>query len=176
MYNFAHTCQPTLNACTISPLPLEAGRGWKATLYSCANLSMIHHVTAPATYPREARKQHIVEFQHHFHQPSNSHPTGNSQTRGPMDRCAHASSFVRIAHTLQRVVCTLSLGSKSRTTVLGSARQNKSPQSRWPSIHASLSFHLMFSLSSSAAPNHLQYLRNQYFTSGDNSPTIYHSS
>ena len=33
-----------------------------------------------------------------------------------MDRCAHASSFVRITHSLQRVVCTLSLGSKSRTT------------------------------------------------------------
>ena len=43
---FAHTCQPTLNACTICPLPLEAGRGWMATLYSCAYVSMIHHVTA----------------------------------------------------------------------------------------------------------------------------------
>lgn len=90
-----------------------------------------------------------------------------------MDRCAHASSFVRITHSLQRVVCTLGLGSKSRTTVLGSARQNKSPQSRWPSIHASLSFHIIFSLSSSAAPFHLHQFRNQIFISGDNSPTIY---
>src|SRR5271165_4516130 len=39
------------------------------------------------------------------------------QTRGPMNRFAHASGFVRITHSLQRVVCTLSLGSKSRTTV-----------------------------------------------------------
>jgi len=127
---------------------------------------MIHHVTAPATYPQEARKQHIVEFQHHFHQPSNSHPNGNSQTRGPMDRCAHASGIVRIAHTLQRVVCTLSLGSKSRTTVLGSAKQNKAPQSRWPSIHASLTFHLRFSLSSSAASYHLQYSGTKYLPPG----------
>ena len=100
-------------------------------------------------------------------------PKWKDQTRGPMDRCAHASGFVRITHTLQHVVCMLSLGSKSRTTGLGSARQNKSPQSRWPSIHASLSFHLRFSLSSSAAPFHLQQLRNHIFTSGDNSPTIY---
>ena len=86
-----------------------------------------------------------------FNKSSNSHPNGNNQTRSPMDRCAHASSFVRITHSLQRVVCTLSLGSKSRTTGLGSARQNRSPQSRWPSIHASLTFHIRFSLSSSAA-------------------------
>ena len=65
-----------------------------------------------------------THYESHFNKSSNSHPNGNSQTRGPMDRCAHASSFVRITHTLQRVVCTLSLGSKSRTTGLGSARQN----------------------------------------------------
>ena len=131
----------------------------------------------PLTLGRARIAAPSSSFQHHFQfKSSHSHPNGNSQTRGPMDRCAHASSFVRIAHTLQRVVCTLSLGSKSRTTVLGSARQNKAPQSRWPSIHASLSFHLMFSLSSSAAPFHLQYFRNQLFTSGDNSPTIYNSS
>ena len=168
---------------------MEAGRGWMATLYSCANLSMIHQVTATRHFLREARiaapshsptrsqsRSQMPRITIRFNKSSNSHPNGNSQTRGPMDRCAHASSFVRITHTLQRVVCTLSLGSKSRTTGLRSARQNKSPQSRWPSIHASLSFHLMFSLSSSAAPNHLQYFQNQLFTSGDNSPTIYNSS
>ena len=121
----------------LCPLPLEADRGWMATLYSCANLSMIHQVTATSHFLREAR---IAAPSHSptlspqgsrchasrafSNTSSNSHPNGNSRTRGPMDRCAHASSFVRIAHTLQRVVCTLSLGSKSRTTVLGSARQN----------------------------------------------------
>ena len=50
---FAHTCQPTLNALAIYPLPLEAGRGWKATLYSCAYLSMMHQVTATSVRPRD---------------------------------------------------------------------------------------------------------------------------
>ena len=118
-----------------------------------------------------------IQFKNQFSQISSTHTAnGNNQTRGPMDRCAHASSFVRITHSLQRVVCTLSLGSKSRTTVLGSARQNKSPQSRWPSIHASLTFHIIFSVSPLAASIHLQQFRNPVITSGDNSPTIYNSS
>ena len=150
---------------------MEAGRGWMATLYSCAYLSMIHHVTAPATSPRGARKQHIVKFQYDTFPRAISQiikltPKWKDQTRGPMDRCAHASSFVRITHSLQRVVCTLSLGSKSRTTGLGSARQNKAPQSRWPSIHASLTSHIMFSLSSLAAPIHLQYSGIKYLLPG----------
>ena len=146
-----------------SPLPLEAGRGWMATLYSCANLSMIHQVTAtrdtnPEGSPNSGTYSisNTIHFREPFQQIIKLTPKWKCQTRGPMDRCAHASSFVRITHSLQRVVCTLSLGSKSRTTVLGSAKQNKAPQSRWPSIHASLTFHLRFSLSSSAASFHLQ--------------------
>ena len=135
---------------------MEAGRGWMATLYSCANLSMIHQVTAPATFSGESPKAAPSQDLTPRSPTIKLTPKWKDQTRGPMDRCAHASSIVRITHTLQRVVCTLSLGSKSRTTDLGSARQNKSPQSRWPSIHASLTFHIMFSLSSSAAPIHPQ--------------------
>ena len=137
-----------------------------ATLYSCANLSMIHQVTAPATFsgesPKAAPSRDLTPLS----------PTikltlkWKDQIRGLMDRCTHASSIVRITHSLQRVVCTLCLGSKSRTTVLGSAKQNKAPQSRWPSIHASLSFHLRFSLSSSAASIHLQLFQNQYLPPG----------
>ena len=127
-------------------------------------------------YPRPRHTTYACTAAHQHHHQHHHTRRLKYRTRGPMDRCAHASSIVRITHSLQRVVCTLSLGSKSRTTGLGSARQNKSPQSRWPSIHASLSFHLMFLLSPSAAPFHLQCFRNQVFISGDNSPTIYSSS
>ena len=109
-----------------------------ATLYSCAYLSMIHQVratgdTSPEGPPNSGTysistlspsRTQMITSRAFSQNSSNSHPNGNHQTRGPMDRCAHASSFVRITHTLQRVVCTLSLGSKSRTTGLGSARQN----------------------------------------------------
>ena len=129
-----------------------------ATLYSCANLSMIHQVRATGDTNLEGPPNsgtysisNTLPIKEPFPPTITLTPKWKDQTRGPMDRCAHASSYVRITHTLQRVVCTLSLGSKSRTTGLGSARQNKSPQSRWPSIHASLTFHLRFSLSPSAA-------------------------
>ena len=115
-----------------------------------------------ATYSISTRSQ----SRSHLHHIITLTPKWKDQTRGPMDRCAHASGIVRITHTLQCVVCTLSLGSKSRTTGLGSARQNKAPQSRWPSIHASLTFHIRFSLSSSAASLHLQYSGTKYLLPG----------
>lgn len=59
----------TLNACTIKPLPMEAGRGWMATLYSCAYLSMIHQAGLPGnlagppnsgTYSKAQTRLHIT--------------------------------------------------------------------------------------------------------------------
>ena len=54
VYNFLPTrANRLLMPLQFIPLPLEAGRGWMATLYSCAYLSMMHQVTANSVLPRD---------------------------------------------------------------------------------------------------------------------------
>ena len=126
-----------------------------ATLYSCANLSMIHHATATSVSLGKPDSGNIVILQHcplrdpddHHHEPFQI----NHQTHTQMEIVKLEAPWIDV-HTLvadrspitPTCDCTVSLGSQLKTSGLRSARQNKSPQSRWPSIHASLSFHIIF--------------------------------
>jgi len=83
-----------------------------------------------------------------------------------MNRLAHASSFVWITHSHQRVVCTLSLGSKSRTTVPRVGETELITTSH-VAFHTRLTHFPYHILIVSIAPLfHLQQFQNQYLFPG----------
>ena len=117
----------------ISPLPWKASRGWMATLYSCANLSMIHRCgvanarTAVLPAPTQPLRPHAPQSQvFHTNEPYMYHHTHSRikyRTRGPMDRCAQASSRRESPFSMRG--CTLSLGSEGENLVLGRQDRTK---------------------------------------------------
>ena len=148
VHNFTHTCQPTLNANVISPLPLEAGRGWKATLYSRANLSMILHVTPPElvtlgpsgrryiptphTHAPRSQLLRVKEPQKYQHQTQH-----NVRSTGPWID-VHTLVVDRGPIPPRMVVCSV-LVLKARTSVL--VRQDGTNNHTQVAFHTSLTQH-----------------------------------
>ena len=93
-----------------------------------------------------------------------------------MNRFAHASSFVWITHSHQRVVCTLSLGSKSRTTgpSVGEAELITTSHVAFHTRLTLFPYHIL--IVSISYTNSSPTFPEPVFIPGDNSPTIYNSS
>ena len=122
VYNFL----PTRTNRLLTPHVTSSFGGWQrvdGSLYSCVYLSMIHQVRATGAVPsgrplaapshsptRYPSGSQLITATSHFDKSSNSHPNGNIELEAPWID-VHTLVVDRITHSLQRVVCTLGLGS-----------------------------------------------------------------